>query len=70
MTPIYAVGAMIRRPDLFTAVAGITGTAIVALFGPAFGETGFIVGGIAAGLLAVFATVHLLARARAHPTAL
>ncbi|QJR36770.1 hypothetical protein [Gemmatimonas groenlandica] len=56
----------LRRLALFTAVtiAGIIGTAIGALPGAAFGDIGFIGGGIAAGLLAVLVTVNLLARTR------
>jgi hypothetical protein len=57
---------LLRRLALFTAVtiAGILGTALGALPGGAtFGDLGFIGGGIAVGLLAVFATVQLLARA-------
>lgn len=53
------------RTLLFFAVttAGILGTSLGALIGAAFGDLGFIGGGIAVGLLAVFVTIQLLARA-------
>lgn len=56
---------MLSRLVLFVTVtiAGVLGTALGALPGAAFGDLGFVVGGIAVGLLAVFATIQLLARA-------
>ncbi len=56
---------MLSRLVLFITVtiAGVLGTGLGALPGAAFGDLGFIGGGIAVGLLAVFVTIQLLARA-------
>ncbi len=52
-----------------TTIAGTFGTALGALPGATFGDLGFIGGGMITGVLAVFATIVLLARTRVVPHA-